>query len=63
MPNITIDGPVLKDLDAKRELVKSMTEAASKAYGIPKEAFVILIKESAPENVAIGGTLLTDRTK
>ena len=63
MPNITIDGPVLKDLDAKRELVKSMTEAASKAYGIPKEAFVILIKESAPENVAIGGTLLTDRAK
>ncbi|MDY6959504.1 MAG: 4-oxalocrotonate tautomerase DmpI [Halobacteriota archaeon] len=63
MPNITIDGPELKDIDAKRELVKSITGAASKAYGIPKEAFVILIKESAPENVAIGGTLLTDRAK
>jgi len=63
MPNITIDGPELKDIDAKRELVKSMTEAASKAYGIPKEAFVILIKESPPDNVAIGGTLLIDRAK
>ncbi|MDY6931313.1 MAG: 4-oxalocrotonate tautomerase DmpI [Halobacteriota archaeon] len=63
MPNITIDGPELKDIDAKRELVKSITDAASKAYGIPKEAFVILIRESAPENVAIGGTLLTDRAK
>ena len=63
MPNITIDGPELKDIDAKRELVKSITDAASKAYGIPKEAFVILIRESAPENVGIGGTLLTDRAK
>lgn len=61
MPNITIDGPKIEDMARKRELVKSVTEAAVKAYGLPKQAIVVLIKENAPENVGIGGELLADR--
>lgn len=61
MPNITIDGPRIEDLGRKRELVRSVTEAAVQAYGLPRQAMVILIKENDPENVAIGGELLADR--
>jgi 4-oxalocrotonate tautomerase len=61
MPNITFDGPPIKDLDKKRALVAEVTDAAVKAYGFPKQAFVIILKENAPENVGIGGQLLIDR--
>jgi len=63
MPNITVDGPVIKEIGKKRELIKNMTEAATKAYGLPKEAFVVVIKENNPENVGVGGELLADRSK
>ena len=63
MPNITIDGPPLKDIESKRKLIELMTEAASEVYGIRKEAFVVLIRENTPDNVGIGGKLLVDRTK
>jgi 4-oxalocrotonate tautomerase len=61
MPNISIEGPKIKDLDKKRVLIKEMTDAAVKAYALPKEAIVILIKENLPENVGIGGQLIADR--
>lgn len=60
MPNITIKGPPIKDLDVKRKLAKEVTDSASRAYGIPAQAFVILIKENLPENVAVGGCMLCD---
>jgi len=63
MPNITIDGPPLTDLDleTKRTLVKEITDAALKAYRLPKEAMVVVIKENPPENVGVGGILIVDR--
>ena len=61
MPNITFDGPRIDDLGRKRELVRKVTEAAVEAYGLPKQAMIILIKENDPENVGIGGELLADR--
>ena len=62
MPNITIEGPVLKDIGRKRKLVEEMTDAAVKAYDLPREAIVVLIKENQPENVGVGGKLIIDRT-
>ncbi len=61
MPDIIIEGPIIKDLDIKRTLVREMTDAATKAYGLPKEAIVVLIKENPPENVGVGGKLIIDR--
>ena len=61
MPNITVDGPVIKDLDKKREMTREMTEAAVTAYGLPKQAIVVVIKENAPENVSVGGELIIDK--
>jgi len=63
MPNITVEGPPIKELDRKRTLVGEITEAATKAYGLPKDVIVVVIKENPPENVAVGGTLLVDRRK
>ncbi len=62
MPNITLEGPRIEDVARKRELIKTVTDAAVKAYGLPKQAIVILIKENTPDNVGIGGELLADRT-
>jgi 4-oxalocrotonate tautomerase len=61
MPQITVEGPIVKDVSKKRQLVKDLTDAATKAYGLPAPAFVVLIKENAPENVGVGGELLADR--
>ena len=63
MPNATIDGPPIEDLEIKRVLVKEITDAMEKAYKIPREAYVVLIKENKPENVGVGGELITDRRK
>ncbi|MGA1871908.1 MAG: 4-oxalocrotonate tautomerase DmpI [bacterium] len=61
MPNITIEGPVIKDVNKKRTLVKELTDAAAKAYSLPQQTIVVLIKENSPENVGVAGTLLIDR--
>lgn len=62
MPNISVEGPPM-ELDKKRTLVKEITDAAEKAFGLPREAYVVTIRENAPENVGIGGILLSDRKK
>jgi len=61
MPNITVEGPPIKELDKKRTLVQEVTEAATKCYGLPKEVIVVVIKENAAENVGVGGQLIVDR--
>lgn len=63
MPHISIDGPVLKDVEKKRKLIRDITAAATEAYGIPKEAMVVVIKEHAPENVGVAGELIADKKK
>ena len=61
MPAITIQGPPLDDIEKKRKLVAEMTDAASRAYGLPKETVIVLLKENTAENVGVGGQLLVDR--
>jgi len=61
MPDVTIEGPKIEEMEIKRELVKEITDALEKAYKIPREAYVVVIKESSPENVGVGGKLIIDR--
>jgi 4-oxalocrotonate tautomerase len=63
MPNISIEGPPIKDLDIKRKLVKGLTEVAAEAYGLPVQKIRVVIKENLLENVARGGELLLDIKK
>ena len=61
MPNITVDGPSITDLEKKRQLVKRITDSATQAFGLPRETIVVVIKENSPENVGVGGVLIADR--
>lgn len=63
MPNITIDGPKIEDIEIKRTLVKEVTDAVEKAYKLPKMAYVVIIKENSGENVGVGGELVVDKFK
>ena len=63
MPSIILEGPIIKDVEKKRELVKELTKVVSKFYGLPEKAIVVLIKENPPENVGVGGELVIDRLK
>lgn len=63
MPIITVEGPAIKDMVKKRELVKGITDAATNVYGLPRETVIVVIKENSMENVSIGGQLLSDRSK
>lgn len=60
MPIITIDGPPIADLDVRRTLVRELTEAAARAYAMPPEKMIVLIRETTPEQVAVGGELIAD---
>lgn len=61
MPIIDLDGPPIADLEVRRTLVAELTQAAAKAYDLPAEKIIVLIRENGPEQVAVGGTLLVDR--
>ncbi len=63
IPNVTIDGPPIDDIEVKRQLVKEITNALEKAYKLPREVYTILIKENLSENVGVGGELVIDRRK
>lgn len=62
MPVITMDGPKL-NREQKSELVKEFTKAASQVTNLPESAFVVIIRESDPDNVGVGGQLLSDKIK
>ncbi|MCK4420518.1 tautomerase family protein [candidate division WOR-3 bacterium] len=58
MPTITIEGPPIKEIERKRELVRKLTDVAVEIYKI--EHIVVLIRENAPENVGVNGQLIAD---
>lgn len=63
MPNIIIEGPQLQDIEDKRKFVKEITDIAEKYFKVPREHIVITLKAFPPENVAVGGTLISDRRR
>jgi 4-oxalocrotonate tautomerase len=62
MPTIFFYGPEL-EVEKKRGLIKDFTEAASKATGIDQSAFVVYLRNSKPDEVGVGGKLLSERMK
>lgn len=49
------------DIEKKRALAKALTKTASEVLEIPEAAFQLYINEHGKENIAVGGTLLTDK--
>jgi len=62
MPHIVLDGPKLNK-EQKSKIVQEFTKIASEVTGIPEKAFVVMIKENEPDNVGVGGILLSDMKK
>jgi len=62
MPSVTIEGPKIDNLEIKRVLMKEITDALEKAYSLPRQTYIVLIKENLPENVSVGGQLISEKT-
>ncbi|MHC1681486.1 MAG: 4-oxalocrotonate tautomerase DmpI [Clostridiaceae bacterium] len=60
MPVITVEAGKLNK-EQKNNLVKEITISASNIMNVPKEAFIVLIKENEVENIGFGGKLLADK--
>lgn len=61
MPLVTVKVLEGKTIEQKRALVKDITEAVVKDFEVPVSAVTIDIVDLSKENLAIGGTLFTDR--
>lgn len=61
MPIITVDGPPIADLDTRKTFVKRLTDVAEDVFGIDRAHIVVLIREHRPENVGVGGVLVSER--
>lgn len=63
LPIIRFDGPVLSK-EKKAELAAKITRAAHEVLRtIPEQAFTVVIRENNPDNIAVGGQLLSERSK
>ena len=60
MPVITFDSSPLNK-EQKRQLISELTETASRITNIPKEAFVVYLREYDRDNIGTGGTLLSEK--
>jgi 4-oxalocrotonate tautomerase len=61
MPIVTIQMFKGRSVEAKRDLVKNVTEAVCKSVDLKPETVTVLIEEHEPENWAGGGTLFSDK--
>ena len=62
MPVITIEAGTLTK-EQKAQLARELTASASRIMGVPEQAFIAVIRENSPENIGVGGVLLSERRK
>lgn len=60
MPVITIEAAKLTK-EQKAVLTKEMTETVSRVMNLPPQAFYVFLKENEPENIGVGGLLLSEK--
>ncbi|MFC7552769.1 4-oxalocrotonate tautomerase [Pseudoroseomonas wenyumeiae] len=61
MPEIMVFAAEGRTVDQKRGLVKDLTDAMVKNFGVPPESVTVQIVESSKESKAKGGVLFSDR--
>ena len=61
MPEVYVHAVEGRSLDQKRALVKDITAAVVKNFGVTADAVLVQIVESAKENKAKGGVLFSER--
>lgn len=62
MPIITVEYGK-SDRATKAKLVEVLTQKTSEVLNIPENSITTMIKENDPDNVAIGGKLLSELRK
>lgn len=60
MPEVVVYVIEGRTLDQKRGLVKDITHALVKNYGVPADAVVVTVVESSTGDKAKGGVLFSD---
>ncbi len=61
MPRVTVETTEGKrTVEQKKGLVKDITDAVVKHFGVPPTAVTVVIHEIKPGNRAVGGKLITD---
>ena len=61
MPEIVVYAVEGRSKEAKRALVKDITDAVVKNFGVPAENVVVQIVESSADSKARGGKLFSER--
>ncbi|WP_299525428.1 4-oxalocrotonate tautomerase DmpI [uncultured Methanobrevibacter sp.] len=61
MPVITIAGNDGINVEAKREMVKKVSEIVAKSYGLPIDAITVLVQSYPKESIGVAGELLSDK--
>ena len=60
MPEVVVYANEGRSVDQKRGLVKDITNAIMKNYGVPADAVVVTLVETAKHNKAKGGVLFSE---
>ncbi len=60
MPEVVVYAVEGRSAEQKRGLVKDITIAVAKNFGVPVETVVVTISEASKENKAKGGVLFSD---
>ena len=60
MPVITLEAASL-NREQKKQLVEEFTESAARNKNMPKAPFFVFLKENLPDNVGVGGILLSEK--
>jgi 4-oxalocrotonate tautomerase len=61
MPEVVVYTVAGRTVEQKRGLVRDMTEAVVKNFGVPSDAVVITLLETSTGDKAKGGVLFSDR--
>ena len=61
MPEVYVHAVEGRSLEQKRALVKDITAAVVKNFGVAPDAVLVQIVESSKENKAKGGVLFSER--
>ncbi|MGZ5835300.1 MAG: tautomerase family protein [Xanthobacteraceae bacterium] len=61
MPEVVVYAIEGRSVEQKRGLVRDITQAVVKNFGVPSDAVVITLVESNPGDKAKGGHLFSDR--
>jgi 4-oxalocrotonate tautomerase len=61
MPEVYVHAVKGKTLDQKRGLVKDITDAVVRNFGVPVDAVIVEFVETEPTSKAKGGVLFSER--